>query len=189
MFLGSYWILSMRFLAVLCITLATAVSFTIAADNKRCKRPLARAESCECEPTSAGLLKMSGGKLVVCDGSEWKTLQFEIPLGSSSDNPGYSCKHILDNGKQAADGVYWITLTCKFHWKRWLQHFWALIHVFKLTKDRSALREKPYQNSIVNLLSNWYQYRQVIKIKQDDKPNELPNSKNYQKNLVHTAIS
>ena len=63
----------MRFLTVLCITLATAVSFTIAADNKRCKRPIARAESCDCEPKSAGLLKMSGGKLVVCDGSEWKT--------------------------------------------------------------------------------------------------------------------
>ena len=105
----------MRFLAVLSIILATAVSFTIAAGNKRCERPIARAGSCECEPKSTGLLQMSGGKLIVCDGSEWKTLQFEIPLGSSSDNPGYSCKHILDKDKRAADGVYWITLTCKFH--------------------------------------------------------------------------
>lgn len=113
MFLGSYWVV-MRYLAILCIILTTAVSFTIANKKRRCERPLARAKSCECKPKSAGLLKMSGGKLVVCDGSGWKTLQFATPLGSSSDNPGHSCKHILGNDKQAADGVYWITLTCKF---------------------------------------------------------------------------
>ena len=135
MFLGSYWIV-MRYLAILCIVLTTAVSFTIACKRKRCEPPLARAEPFDCKPKSEGLLRMSSGKLVVCDGSGWKTLQFAIPLGSSSDNPGYSCKHILDNDKEAADGVYWITLTCKF------VTFCALAHVFKI-KNGSICREKP----------------------------------------------
>ena len=112
MFLGSYCIV-MRYLTILSIILATALSFTIAA-NRKCDRPLARAESCECKPKTAGLLNLANGKLRVCDGTEWKMVQLAKPLGSSSDNPGDSCKHILDNDKQAADGVYWITLTCKF---------------------------------------------------------------------------
>ena len=104
----------MRYRTILCIILTTALSFTIAA-KKKCERPLAKAESsCECKPKTAGLLNMADGKLRVCDGTEWKMVQLAKPLGSSSDNPGYSCKHILDNDKQAADGVYWITLTCKF---------------------------------------------------------------------------
>lgn len=103
----------MRYLAILCIILTTVMSFTVAA-NRKCDRPLASAGSCECKPKSAGLLNLADGKLRVCDGTEWKIVQFTIPLGSSSDNPGDSCKHILDNDKQAADGVYWITLTCKF---------------------------------------------------------------------------
>ena len=112
MFLGSYWIV-MRYLAILCIILTTVMSVTVTANGK-CERPLARTESCECKPKSAGLLNLADGKLRVCDGTEWKIVQFTTSLGSSSDNPGDSCKHILDNDKQAADGVYWITLTCKF---------------------------------------------------------------------------
>ena len=103
----------MRYLTILCIILTTALSFAIAAKRK-CESLLAKAESCECKPKTAGLLNLADGKLRVCDGTEWKIVQLAEPLGSSSDNPGHSCKHILDNDKQAADGVYWITLTCKF---------------------------------------------------------------------------
>lgn len=102
----------MRYLAILCIILTTVMSVTVTANGK-CERPLARTESCECKPKSAGLLNLADGKLRVCDGTEWKIVQFTTSLGSSSDNPGDSCKHILDNDKQAADGVYWITLTYK----------------------------------------------------------------------------
>ena len=112
MFLSSYYGLTMRFLAIFCIILATMVSFTIAGKGK-CG-PIARTNSpCTCKPKTAGLLKFADGKLVVCDGSEWKTLQMETAVGSR-ENPGYSCKDILDNDDKAADGVYWITLTGKF---------------------------------------------------------------------------
>ena len=66
--------------------------------------------SCPCNsPAHAGALKFSNDKIHVCLGSEWKTLQFAVY--GTEDNPGSSCKDILDKaGQQLNDGVYWIRL-------------------------------------------------------------------------------
>lgn len=103
----------MKYLAVLCIILASMLCFTNAGGRK-CRTPRVKAHSCECNSKTAGLLQLADGKLFLCDGSDWKALQFEEPIGSEK-NPGYSCKDILDNDEQAADGIYWITLTGKFY--------------------------------------------------------------------------
>ena len=67
--------------------------------------------SCTCQPDRAGQLKFSDGKVLVCTGSEWKALQYEVSYGSKS-NPGYGCDDIkAKNVKQTANGIYWITLS------------------------------------------------------------------------------
>ncbi|KAL9952118.1 hypothetical protein ACROYT_G039327 [Oculina patagonica] len=88
--------------------MTSTVCFTIAGKRNKCG-PKVRAGNCECKSKTAGTLNLADGKLLLCDGNEWKALQFEEPLGSEK-NPGYSCKDILDNGGQTADGVYYITL-------------------------------------------------------------------------------
>ena len=71
--------------------------------------------ACPCNKANhAGAIKYMNGKLHVCLGTEWKTVQFEgsSPYGTRN-NPAYSCKDILDNagpGQQHTDGVYWIRL-------------------------------------------------------------------------------
>ena len=73
--------------------------------------------SCPCNKADhAGAIKYANGKVHVCLGTEWKTVQFEnngyVPYGTRN-NPAYSCKDILDNavpGQQHTDGVYWIRL-------------------------------------------------------------------------------
>ena len=67
--------------------------------------------SCGCQANGAGKLKFDNGKIFVCTGSEWKTLQYE-EYGVKT-LPGYSCKDIKDNANQSANGIYWITLDCK----------------------------------------------------------------------------
>ncbi|XP_078352110.1 uncharacterized protein LOC144636783 [Oculina patagonica] len=100
----------MRYLAILCIILTSTVCFTIAGKRNKCGTKL-RASNCDCTSKTAGVLKYGGGKLLLCDGNDWKALQFEGKApGSDKSNPGYSCKDLLDNG-QTADGVYWITLS------------------------------------------------------------------------------
>ena len=73
--------------------------------------------SCPCNKTDhAGAIKYANGKVHVCLGTEWKTVQFENSSSSpygTENNPAYSCKDILDNagpGQQHTDGVYWIRL-------------------------------------------------------------------------------
>lgn len=71
--------------------------------------------SCPCNnPTHAGALKYVDGKVYVCSGSKWKTVQFNGAYGTEN-NPGSSCKDIQDNaGQQLSDGIFWIRLrgTC-----------------------------------------------------------------------------
>jgi len=69
--------------------------------------------SCACDRAEhAGALKYANGKVYVCLGSEWKSLQFqESYVYGTENNPGYSCKDILDKaGQQLSDGVFWIHL-------------------------------------------------------------------------------
>ena len=67
---------------------------------------------CDCEPFRAGQMTFVEGKVYVCDGTEWKALQYEASLGSRSD-PGFSCKDIKAHLKDATNGIYWIALTGK----------------------------------------------------------------------------
>ena len=69
--------------------------------------------SCACNRAEhAGALKYDNGKVSVCLGSEWKTVQFEENHAyGTENNPGYSCKDILDKaGQQLSNGVFWIRL-------------------------------------------------------------------------------
>ena len=67
--------------------------------------------SCTCQPDRAGQLKFSDGKVLVCTGSEWNALQYEVSYGSKS-NPGYGCEDIkAKNAGKSANGIYWITLS------------------------------------------------------------------------------
>lgn len=106
MFLSRYWIV-VRYLAVFCIILTTVLSFTITENGKR-KGPLIERAESECNPKTVDLLNAR-----VCYVREWNTVQVALPLGLR-DSPGYSCKDIMENGNQATDGVYCITLTGKF---------------------------------------------------------------------------
>ena len=77
--------------------------------------------SCPCNKTDhAGAIKYANGKVHVCLGTEWKTVQFESsPPYGTRNNPAYSCKDILDNaelGQQHTDGVYWIRLRGTSSW-------------------------------------------------------------------------
>ena len=74
--------------------------------------------SCPCNKADhAGAIKYANGKLHLCLGTEWKEVQLENnSLYGTRNNPGYSCKDILDNagpGLQPTDGVYWIRLRGK----------------------------------------------------------------------------
>ena len=75
--------------------------------------------SCPCNDAAhAGALKYANGKVYLCDGTEWKTFQFESygmasedDYGTTSANPGTSCKDILNRAvKQLSNGVFWIRL-------------------------------------------------------------------------------
>ena len=68
--------------------------------------------SCSCnQPEQAGALKYAN----VCLGSEWKPFQLQVSyVYGTENNPGYSCKDILDKaGQQLSDGVFWIRLRGK----------------------------------------------------------------------------
>ena len=69
---------------------------------------------CECnDPAHAGALKYVNGSVYVCLGNEWKTVQLKGTYGTQ-DNPGTSCKDILDNAmQQLSDGIFWIRLRGK----------------------------------------------------------------------------
>lgn len=100
----------MRHLVILCILLTCTLSIAVPR-KPRCKaKPKVSANGCECNEKRAGVLKLADKKLFMCDGGEWKALQYEQPYGSRK-NPGYSCKDIKEDAAQATDGVYWIRLS------------------------------------------------------------------------------
>lgn len=59
-------------------------------------------------------MKFTTGKIFVCDGKEWKALQYEESSLGSRGYPGFSCKEIKTGLKDAANGIYWITLSGRF---------------------------------------------------------------------------
>jgi len=70
---------------------------------------------CACDdPGHTGTLKYFSDKVHVCSGNGWKVMQFEETQTyayGTENNPGYSCKDILDkSGQQLNDGVFWIRL-------------------------------------------------------------------------------
>ena len=76
-------------------------------------------QNCSCiSPAHAGAFKYVNGKVQVCLGSEWKTIQFqENGEYGTEKNPGLSCKDIKDkaSGKQLNNGVFWIRLQGKYN--------------------------------------------------------------------------
>ena len=98
----------MRYLAVLTIILVSTVCFALAGKRKKCG-PQVKEHNCECKDKTAGQLKLADGKLLMCDGSGWKALQYEVPKAKA----GASCKDIKDNDDAAEDGVFWISLNGK----------------------------------------------------------------------------
>ena len=101
----------MRYLVVLGQILISTVLFTSA--GKKCG-PIVKKHNCECQAKSAGRLKLEDGKLLMCDGSDYKSLQFEMPTPKNSRaNPAYSCKEIKDEDSVADDGIYWLTFKSK----------------------------------------------------------------------------
>ena len=103
----------MRYLVVLGLILISTVLFTSAGKKYKCG-PIVKKHNCECKAKSAGQLKLEDGKLLMCDGSEYKPLQFEMPTPKSSRaNPAYSCKEIMEEDAAADDGIYWLTFKSK----------------------------------------------------------------------------
>ncbi|KAJ7327798.1 Saccharopine dehydrogenase [Desmophyllum pertusum] len=110
----------MGYLGVLSILLTSTLCYTTAyqRDPDECNyrdkycRNIYKIDNhnCDCQAESAGQLKFDQGKVLVCDGREWKSLQYEEKYGSRK-NPGFSCEDIMANSaNQAANGVYWIAL-------------------------------------------------------------------------------
>ncbi|XP_022777592.1 uncharacterized protein LOC111319023 [Stylophora pistillata] len=107
----------MKYLTSLSVALATMTCFAIGCPQSSCGTFETHQYvfkigqyDCECEPLRAGQMTFEEGIVYVCDGSEWRALQYEAPLGSRSD-PGFSCKDIKAHLKGATNGIYWITLT------------------------------------------------------------------------------
>ena len=114
----------MGYLGVLSILLTSTLCYTTAyqRDPDECNyrdkycRNIYKIDNhnCDCQAESAGQLKFDQGKVLVCDGHEWKSLRYEEKYGSRK-NPGFSCEDIMANSaNQAANGVYWIALNGKF---------------------------------------------------------------------------
>ncbi|KAJ7321470.1 Saccharopine dehydrogenase [Desmophyllum pertusum] len=107
----------MGYLGVLSILLTSTLCYTTAYHPDECNYSdtyynifKIGKHNCDCQAKSAGQLKFDQGKVLVCDGHEWKSLQYEEEYGSRK-NPGFSCEDIKASANQAANGVYWITLS------------------------------------------------------------------------------
>ena len=103
-------------LAALSVIITIVLCCAIASDSAECDcgekyYPIFKIgqHSCTCKTDTAGQLKFSEGHVFVCNGSEWKALQY-VAYGSKL-NPGHGCGDIkAKNAKQSANGIYWITL-------------------------------------------------------------------------------
>lgn len=102
-------------MTLLIITLTSVLYLTSA--QRECDVPAKRRnvvqlqqQNCDCLAKRAGQMKFAEGKVLVCDGSEWKALQYEVPYGSRS-KPGYSCEDIrtVNIDSQTKNGVYFIS--------------------------------------------------------------------------------
>jgi hypothetical protein len=62
-----------------------------------------------CAPGTAGSLRWHGGAVQVCDGSGWTGALGGAP--GTANNPGTSCKDILDRGGSHGSDVYWVKPT------------------------------------------------------------------------------
>ena len=109
----------MAYLAVFSIVLTSTLCYTTAYHPSECDYGETYynvfkigQHDCGCETKSAGQLKFDKGKVLVCDGNKWNALQYEY---GSKNNPGFSCEDIRSSSaKQAANGLYWITLGGRF---------------------------------------------------------------------------
>ena len=101
--------LNMGYLAIFIIFLTSTLCYKLAKCDG-CPSLQVSEHNCICEPTTAGQLKFAEGNLLVCDGYDWNTLQYEPPAYGSKKNPGSSCQDIKTNEQEAANGVYWIAL-------------------------------------------------------------------------------
>lgn len=63
-----------------------------------------------CDLTVVGLVyyDTSANALKVCNGKEFATFAYAIPLGSDAKSPGQSCQNILDKTGSKINGLYWI---------------------------------------------------------------------------------
>jgi len=109
----------MGYPSVFSIVLTSILCYTTAYDPSQCDYAETYynvfkigQHNCDCQAKSTGQLKFDKGKVLVCDGNRWNALQYEY---GSKNNPGFSCEDIRSrSAKQAANGLYWITLGGRF---------------------------------------------------------------------------
>ena len=108
-------------------------------------------QSCACNsPAQAGAFKYLGGKVQVCLGSEWKTIEFEEADYGTEKNPGLSCKDIKDkaSGRQLNNGVFWIRLQGKYnvllHSQLWTLFRVKFFHPFGLKIEGQFIIKRCY---------------------------------------------
>lgn len=100
----------MGYLVGLSILLSVSICCMIAS-SFGCGETYHKVINLDCDPSKAGQMKFTTGKIFVCDGKEWKALQYEESSLGSRRYPGFSCKGIKTSLKDAANGIYWITLS------------------------------------------------------------------------------
>ena len=103
----------MGYLVGLSILLSVSICCMIAS-SFGCGETYHKVINLDCDPSKAGQMKFTTGKIFVCDGEEWKALQYEESSLGSRRYPGFSCKGIKTSLKDAANGIYWITLSGRF---------------------------------------------------------------------------
>ena len=64
----------------------------------------------DCDPSKARQMKFTAWKIFVCDGKEWKALQYKESFLGSRKYPGSSCKKSKTDSRNAANGIYWIAM-------------------------------------------------------------------------------
>ena len=103
----------MGYLVGLSILLSVVICCMIAS-SFGCGEAYYKVINLDCDPSKAGQMKFTTGKIFVCDGKEWKALHYEEYSLGSRGYPGFSCKEIKTSLKDAANGIYWITLSGRF---------------------------------------------------------------------------
>lgn len=68
----------------------------------------------DCDFSKVGQMKFIIGKIFVCDGKEWKVLQYEEFFLGFRRYLGFLCKGIKISLKDVVNGIYWIILSGRF---------------------------------------------------------------------------